>query len=176
MFSLLTLVFFCSDDGRGKQRDRYSGPLTEFKDKSNYTPGFKLDYVDEKGKLMNQKEAFRYLSHKFHGKGSGKNKIDKRMKKLEQESVSNIWFCSKSFSLFDLCFRNFDKWVPSILRWIHCACYRTNKRFNKLLTSCLQARMRRWTKRLQVCQSRRPNESVLFIDILPLLWLYMNWE
>ena len=35
---------------------------------------------------MNAKEAFRYLSHKFHGKTSGKNKTDKRLKKLEQES------------------------------------------------------------------------------------------
>lgn len=69
------------------RRDRYSGQLSEFKEKEHYRPGFKLDYVDEKGRLMNQKEAFRHLSHKFHGKGPGKNKIDKRMKKMEQESV-----------------------------------------------------------------------------------------
>jgi hypothetical protein len=31
---------------------------------------------------------FRYLSHKFHGKGPGKNKVEKRMKKNEQEGVS----------------------------------------------------------------------------------------
>lgn len=30
----------------------------------------------------------RYLSHKFHGKGPGKNKVEKRMKKNEQEGVS----------------------------------------------------------------------------------------
>jgi len=30
---------------------------------------------------------FRYLSHKFHGKGPGKNKIEKRIKKAEQEAV-----------------------------------------------------------------------------------------
>lgn len=70
------------------RRDRYSGQLSEFKEKSNYRPDFKLDYVDEKGRIMSQKEAFRHLSHKFHGKGPGKNKIDKRMKKMEQESVS----------------------------------------------------------------------------------------
>ena len=29
----------------------------------------------------------RYLSHKFHGKGSGKNKLEKRMKKWQEESV-----------------------------------------------------------------------------------------
>lgn len=71
------------------RRDRYMGQMSEFKEKEGYRPGFKLDYVDEKGRMMNQKEAFRYLSHKFHGKGPGKNKIDKRMKKMEQESVSH---------------------------------------------------------------------------------------
>ncbi|KAI2806151.1 hypothetical protein RDWZM_009283 [Blomia tropicalis] len=74
------------DDDRMGRRDRYSGQLSEFKEKSNYRPDFKLDYVDEKGRIMSQKEAFRHLSHKFHGKGPGKNKIDKRMKKMEQES------------------------------------------------------------------------------------------
>lgn len=74
------------DDDRMGRRDRYMGQMSEFKEKEGYRPGFKLDYVDEKGRMMNQKEAFRYLSHKFHGKGPGKNKIDKRMKKMEQES------------------------------------------------------------------------------------------
>lgn len=76
-----------SDDDRLGRRDRYSGAMQEFREKDGYNPDFKLDYVDEKGRMMNQKEAFRYLSHKFHGKGPGKNKIDKRMKKMEQESV-----------------------------------------------------------------------------------------
>lgn len=30
---------------------------------------------------------YRYLSHKFHGKGSGKNKTEKRMKKWKEELV-----------------------------------------------------------------------------------------
>lgn len=89
MSIFLTNVFiFYSDDDRMGRRDRYMGQMSEFKEKEGYRPGFKLDYVDEKGRMMNQKEAFRYLSHKFHGKGPGKNKIDKRMKKMEQESVS----------------------------------------------------------------------------------------
>jgi U4/U6.U5 tri-snRNP-associated protein 1 len=37
---------------------------------------------------MNEKEAFRFLSHRFHGKGSGKKKIEKRAKKLAEEDVS----------------------------------------------------------------------------------------
>ena len=36
---------------------------------------------------MNQKEAFRHLSHRFHGKGSGKLKTEKRMKKVMEESM-----------------------------------------------------------------------------------------
>jgi len=39
---------------------------------------------------MNEKEAFRFLSHRFHGKGSGKKKTEKRAKKLAEEDVTNM--------------------------------------------------------------------------------------
>jgi len=68
---------------RDRDRERYD-PYA-FKEKSNYKPEFKLDYVDNKGRSLNQKEAFRLLSHKFHGKGSGKLKTEKRAKKLQEE-------------------------------------------------------------------------------------------
>lgn len=68
---------------RDRDRDRYD-PYA-FKEKSNYKPEFKLEYVDNKGRNLNQKEAFRLLSHKFHGKGSGKLKTEKRAKKLIEE-------------------------------------------------------------------------------------------
>lgn len=74
------------DDDRGRGRgERYMGPVTEFKDKDGYKPDVKLEYVDDEGRKLNAKEAFRYLSHKFHGKGSGKNKTEKRMKKWNEE-------------------------------------------------------------------------------------------
>lgn len=73
------------DDDKIGRRERYNGPVTEFREKMSYKPDVKLEYVDEKGRTLTPKEAFRVLSHKFHGKGPGKNKIDKRMKKLEQE-------------------------------------------------------------------------------------------
>ncbi|XP_054714322.1 U4/U6.U5 tri-snRNP-associated protein 1-like [Uloborus diversus] len=76
---------FYEDDKFGK-RDRYTGPVQEFKDKNNYKPDVKLEYIDDSGRLLTAKEAFRYLSHKFHGKGPGKNKVDKRMKKLDQDT------------------------------------------------------------------------------------------
>lgn len=72
-------------NGRGYDRDRERYDPYAFKDKPNYKPEFKLDYVDGKGRSLNQKEAFRLLSHKFHGKGSGKLKTEKRAKKLQEE-------------------------------------------------------------------------------------------
>jgi len=72
------------DDDKAARRDRFSGPTQDFNEKKHYKPEVKLDYIDDSGKLLNQKEAFRYLSHKFHGKGSGKNKIEKRMNKNMQ--------------------------------------------------------------------------------------------
>lgn len=76
---------FYDDDKFGK-RDRYTGPIQDFREKLGYKPDIKLEYIDDSGRLLTAKEAFRYLSHKFHGKGPGKNKVDKRMKKLEQET------------------------------------------------------------------------------------------
>ena len=84
------LFRFLSDleDKFSRKRDRYStGMVQDFEDLRNYKPDFKLEYNDEKGRRLNAKEAFRDLSHRFHGKGSGKLKTEKRKKKLEQESV-----------------------------------------------------------------------------------------
>ncbi|XXG97708.1 hypothetical protein Hte_004017 [Hypoxylon texense] len=50
-----------------------------------YKPNVELKYHDEFGRSLDQKEAFKHLSHQFHGKGSGKGKTDKRLKKIEDE-------------------------------------------------------------------------------------------
>jgi U4/U6.U5 tri-snRNP-associated protein 1 len=50
-----------------------------------YKPNVELTYVDEHGRSMNQKEAFKQLSHQFHGKGSGNTKTKKYLDKVEQE-------------------------------------------------------------------------------------------
>ncbi|KAI9243480.1 SART-1 protein, partial [Phascolomyces articulosus] len=55
-----------------------------------YKPDVKLEYFDEQGHQMNTKEAFRFMSHKFHGKTSGKTKTEKRMAKLEEELKLNM--------------------------------------------------------------------------------------
>lgn len=54
-----------------------------------YNPDVKLSYRDESGTELNTKEAFKYLSHKFHGVGPGKGKIDKKLKKIQQQRDKN---------------------------------------------------------------------------------------
>jgi U4/U6.U5 tri-snRNP-associated protein 1 len=50
-----------------------------------YKPNVELSYVDEHGRQMNQKEAFKQLSHQFHGKGSGNTKTKKHLDKVAAE-------------------------------------------------------------------------------------------
>lgn len=76
------------DDGDRSRRERYTGPIQDFREKDTFKPNVKLEYIDDDGRVLNSKEAFRYLSHKFHGKGPGKNKVEKRIKKNVQEGVS----------------------------------------------------------------------------------------
>ncbi|CUS14588.1 unnamed protein product [Tuber aestivum] len=67
-----------------KQRDLQEAKemAARFKE---YKPDVKLSYKDEFGREMSQKEAFKHLSHQFHGKGSGKAKTEKRLKKIDDE-------------------------------------------------------------------------------------------
>lgn len=66
---------------RDQQQSRNVDAL--FREK--YKPNVELKYVDEHGRSLNQKEAFKHLSHQFHGKTSGKGKTDKMLKKIEAE-------------------------------------------------------------------------------------------
>jgi U4/U6.U5 tri-snRNP-associated protein 1 len=77
------------DDKYTRGRDRYSGPTSDFREKDNYKPDVKLEYVNESGHRMNEKEAFRYLSHRFHGKGPGKKKTEKRTNKMKEHELMN---------------------------------------------------------------------------------------
>merc|ERR1712130_679128 len=73
---------------RGGARDRgYQGPTSSFSEKKGYKPEVTLEYVDDTGRAMNAKEAFRFLSHKFHGKGSGKLKTEKRQRKVLEDKL-----------------------------------------------------------------------------------------
>ncbi|CUM49896.1 uncharacterized protein AC631_00834 [Debaryomyces fabryi] len=68
----------------GTYRKTNQPQLSKVLDTSNYNPDVKLSYRDESGTELNTKEAFKYLSHKFHGVGPGKGKIDKKLKKMQQ--------------------------------------------------------------------------------------------
>jgi U4/U6.U5 tri-snRNP-associated protein 1 len=68
-----------------KQRDQQESRQMAEVFNREYKPDVQLKYVDEYGRLMNQKEAFKHLSHQFHGKGSGKMKTEKHLKKIEEE-------------------------------------------------------------------------------------------
>ncbi|KAF5972545.1 U4 tri-snRNP-associated snu66 [Fusarium coicis] len=52
---------------------------------AGYKPNVDIKYTDDHGRSLDRKEAFKYMSHKFHGKGSGKGKTEKRLKKIEDE-------------------------------------------------------------------------------------------
>ncbi|GER41757.1 U4/U6.U5 tri-snRNP-associated protein [Striga asiatica] len=45
----------------------------------------RIERTDEYGRILTPKEAFRQLSHKFHGKEPGKMKQEKRMRQYEEE-------------------------------------------------------------------------------------------
>ncbi|CAN1829252.1 SART-1 family protein DOT2 [Linum perenne] len=59
-----------NDDGKGKEKKN--------KDKD-------MDRTDEFGRTLTPKEAFRIISHRFHGKGPGKMKQEKRIKQFQEE-------------------------------------------------------------------------------------------
>ena len=70
------------ENSRREQQDQRA--MAEFFN-ANYRPNVELKYVDEEGRKLDAKEAFKHLSHQFHGKGSGKLKTEKRLKKVEDE-------------------------------------------------------------------------------------------
>ncbi|KAL8380986.1 hypothetical protein RB595_005335 [Gaeumannomyces hyphopodioides] len=67
------------------QRDLQASKIMSDMFKREYTPNFDIKYTDEHGRRLDQKDAFKHLSHQFHGKGSGKGKTDKLLKKIDAE-------------------------------------------------------------------------------------------
>ncbi|KAB1214290.1 U4/U6.U5 tri-snRNP-associated protein 1 [Morella rubra] len=64
---------------REEPKEPRSSSLIDFKKE------IRIDRTDEFGRIMTPKEAFRMISHKFHGKGPGKMKQEKRMKQYHEE-------------------------------------------------------------------------------------------
>ena len=50
-----------------------------------YRPNFNITYTDDHGRSLDAKEAWKHLSHQFHGKSSGNAKTSKLLKKIDQE-------------------------------------------------------------------------------------------
>jgi len=68
------------DTAVGRKNDK----LTDV-DNRDPAPNLRLDYLDEYGRVLTPKEAFRQMSHKFHGKKPGKNKQEKQIKQLKED-------------------------------------------------------------------------------------------
>jgi U4/U6.U5 tri-snRNP-associated protein 1 len=69
-------------ENRVREQQEARAQLDLFK---NYKPDVNIVYYDEYGRSLTPKEAWKALSHKFHGKGSGKMKTEKRLKKIAEE-------------------------------------------------------------------------------------------
>ncbi|KAH0482257.1 MAG: hypothetical protein KVP17_003402 [Porospora cf. gigantea B] len=48
----------------------------------------KLDYRDDYGRPLGPKEAFNYLSYKFHGRGPGMKKLERQKRRMKQQEKS----------------------------------------------------------------------------------------
>ncbi|KZP23800.1 SART-1 protein [Athelia psychrophila] len=69
-------------ENRQREQQEARQNLETFK---NYKPDVNIVYYDEFGRSLTPKEAWKALSHKFHGKGSGKMKTEKRLQKIKEE-------------------------------------------------------------------------------------------
>ncbi|KAG8682740.1 hypothetical protein FRC11_014461, partial [Ceratobasidium sp. 423] len=64
-------------ENRVRDQQEARETMESFKD---YKPDVELKYYDDTGRELDTKEAWKALSHRFHGKGSGWAKMEKRMK------------------------------------------------------------------------------------------------
>lgn len=60
---IINMYYFRAEDDKLSRRDRYSGPTVEFREKDSYKPNIKLDYIDDDGHLLSEKEAFRSVKN-----------------------------------------------------------------------------------------------------------------
>ncbi|BEJ17970.1 hypothetical protein CspHIS471_0702470 [Cutaneotrichosporon sp. HIS471] len=72
-------------DNRQREAAEARDALEAFK---HYKPDVSIKYHDELGREMSVKEAWKSLSHKFHGKTSGRMKTEKRLRKIAEEQAA----------------------------------------------------------------------------------------
>jgi len=77
--------------GELKRTEQLAGRAKDSRafDPSSTDHGVKLEYRNEFGRKLTQKEAFRQLSYKFHGYGPSQKKKEKRLKALELQNKAN---------------------------------------------------------------------------------------
>ncbi|KAG8492805.1 hypothetical protein CXB51_010254 [Gossypium anomalum] len=68
-----------------KKKSKLVGIVDDDHQTDNRFKDIRIERTDEFGRIVTPKEAFRMLSHKFHGKGPGKMKQEKRMKQYQEE-------------------------------------------------------------------------------------------
>ncbi|KAK4396669.1 SART-1 family protein DOT2 [Sesamum angolense] len=68
----------------GRNMDKKKSKLVGIYD-NDAAREIRIERTDEYGRILTPKEAFRLLSHKFHGKGPGKMKQEKRMRQYQEE-------------------------------------------------------------------------------------------
>ncbi|KAK5833902.1 SART-1 family protein DOT2 [Gossypium arboreum] len=68
-----------------KKKSKLVGIVDDDHETDNRFKDIRIERTDEFGRIVTPKEAFRMLSHKFHGKGPGKMKQEKRMKQYQEE-------------------------------------------------------------------------------------------
>lgn len=132
-------------ENRLREQQEARANLEAFK---NYKPDVNIVYYDEFGRQLGPKEAWKALSHKFHGKGSGKMKTEKRLKKIEEEKKKEAMASgdtplsmSKAFQMrqektgqahFVLSVGN-RGYVPTLLFYISYSCFALMKSIFSLL-------------------------------------------
>ena len=72
-------------ENRQRELDEARRAQEKFKD---YKPDVELKYFDQHGREMQVKEAWKHLSHRFHGRMPGHKAQEKMMKKIELEKQS----------------------------------------------------------------------------------------
>ncbi|KHJ94488.1 SART-1 family protein [Oesophagostomum dentatum] len=79
------------EDKYAKKLDRLGttgrGPILPFTEKKDYHPEVNIQYVDDKGRVMDQKDAYRELSYKFHGRNPGKKQTEKRISRRDKKEM-----------------------------------------------------------------------------------------
>lgn len=71
-----------AENARARERREAEAAMERFRD---YKPDIKLEYYDEYGRTLSTKEAWKQLSHTFHGNAPGAKAQEKRLRRIAEE-------------------------------------------------------------------------------------------